>query len=91
MTRGLRRRFRGLAGWMAAGVCASVALLTGSAITPSASGSAARRCWSSGGRTRRRISLVTALTRDMHAVQKSVLASPDWDAFTLDPRPMSAT
>jgi len=78
-------RFRGLAGWMAAGVCASVALLTWF-------GYHAIREWqrSSTLLVERRADaaadlLVTALTRDMHAVQKSVLASPDWDAFTLDP------
>ena len=78
-------RFRGLAGWMAAGVCVSVALLTWF-------GYHAIREWqrSSALLVERRADaaadlLVTALTRDMHAVQKSVLASPDWDAFMLDP------
>jgi signal transduction histidine kinase len=78
-------RFRGLAGWMAAGVCASVALLTWF-------GYHAIREWqrSSTLLVERRADaaadlLVTALTRDMHAVQKSVLASPDWDAFMIDP------
>jgi signal transduction histidine kinase len=70
---------------MAAGVCASVALLTWF-------GYHAIREWqrSSTLLVERRADaaadlLVTALTRDMHAVQKSVLASPDWDTFMLDP------
>jgi signal transduction histidine kinase len=78
-------KVRGLAGWMAAGVCVSVALLTWF-------GYHAIREWqrSSALLVERRADaaadlLVTALTRDMHAVQKSVLASPDWDAFLLDP------
>ena len=85
MTPWIAPRFRGLAGWMAAGVCASVALLTWF-------GYHAIREWqrSSALLVERRADaaadlLVTALTRDMHAVQKSVLASPDWDAFMLDP------
>ena len=85
MMEGIAPRFRGLASWMAAGVCASVALLTWF-------GYHAIREWqrSSTLLVERRADaaadlLVTALTRDMHAVQKSVLASPDWDAFMIDP------
>jgi signal transduction histidine kinase len=81
----IARGFRGLAAWMAAGVCVSVALLTWF-------GYHAIREWqrSSALLVERRADaaadlLVSALTRDMHAVQKSVLASPDWDAFMLDP------
>jgi signal transduction histidine kinase len=78
-------KIRGLAAWMAAGVCVSVALLTWF-------GYHAIREWqhSSALLVERRADaaadrLVTALTRDMQAVQKSVLSSPDWDAFMLDP------
>jgi signal transduction histidine kinase len=78
-------RIRGLAAWMAAGVCVSVALLTWF-------GYHAIREWqrSSSLLVERRADAAaevvgTALTRDMQAVQKLVLSSPDWDAFMLDP------
>ena len=78
-------KIRGLANWMAAGVCVSVALLTWF-------GYHAIREWqrSSSLLVERRADaaadvVVTALTRDMEAVQKLVLSSPDWDVFMLDP------
>ena len=81
----MRPRIRWGAGWMAAGVCVSVAMLTWF-------GYRAVREWqrSSALLVERRAEegaelLVTALTRDMRAVQKSVLSSPDWNAFMLDP------
>jgi signal transduction histidine kinase len=81
----MRPRVRGLPGWMAAGVCVSVVMLTWF-------GYHAVRGWqrSSAQLVERRADeaadlLATALTRDMRAVQKSVLASPDWDTFMLDP------
>jgi len=78
-------KIRGLAAWMAAGVCVSVALLTWF-------GYHAIREWqrSSSLLVERRADaaaevVVTALTRDMQAVQRLVLSSPDWDVFMLDP------
>src|SRR5207244_5162765 len=80
----IRPKVRWLAGWMAAGVCLSVVMLTWF-------GYRAIRQWqrSSALLVERRAEeaadlLVTALTRDMRAVQKSVLPSPDWSAFIRD-------
>lgn len=79
-----RPKSRGLAGWLAAGTCVSVAVLTWF-------GYRAIREWqrSSVLLVERRANeaadlLVTALTRDMHAVQKLVLSSVDLDASMLD-------
>jgi signal transduction histidine kinase len=79
-----RPRIRG-AGWMAAGVCVSVGILTWF-------GYRAIREWqrSSTLLVERHADeaadlLVMALTRDMRAVQKSVLTSPESGVFTLDP------
>ena len=82
----LRTRLgRGLAGWLAAGVCISIALLTWSAYRAIAG-------WerSASQLAERRASeiadlLLTALARDMRGVQNSVLTSPYWDSGTLDP------
>jgi signal transduction histidine kinase len=75
----------GLAGWLAAGVCLSVSLLTWF-------GYRAIREWqrSSAQLVERRANetanlLVTALSHDMYAVQKSVLAAADRGAFALEP------
>ena len=74
----------GIAGWLAAGVCASVAVLT-------VFGYRAIRGWqlTSTLLLEQRTAgaadlLVSALTRDMHAVQRSVLTSTDWDEFDDD-------
>jgi signal transduction histidine kinase len=76
---------RGLAGWLAAGMCLSVSVIAWF-------GYRAVREWrrSSVLLVERRTDeaadlLVTALTHDMRAVQKSVLSSADWDVFMLDP------
>jgi two-component system phosphate regulon sensor histidine kinase PhoR len=76
---------RGLTGWLAAGVCVSIALLTWSAWRAIAG-------WerSAAQLAERRASevadlLLTALARDMRGVQTSVLTSPYWDSGTLDP------
>jgi hypothetical protein len=78
-------RSLGLAGWLAAGVCVSVTMLTWF-------GYRAIREWqrSSVELVQRRANetanlLVTALSHDMYAVQKSVLAAVDRDAFALQP------
>ena len=75
----------GLAGWLAAGVCISVTMLTWF-------GYRAIREWqrSSVELVQRRANetanlLVTALSHDMYAVQKSVLSAVDRDAFSLQP------
>jgi signal transduction histidine kinase len=75
----------GLAGWLAAGVCVSVSLVTWS-------GYRAIREWqrSSVQLVERRANetanlLVSALSHDMYAVQKSVLAAADREAFALTP------
>lgn len=75
----------GSAGWLAAGVCISVSLVTWS-------GYRAIREWqrSSVQLVERRANetanlLVSALSHDMYAVQKSVLAAADRDAFALVP------
>jgi len=72
---------RSLATWMAVGICVSIAVI-------SWSGYRAVREWrrSSALLVERRADeaadlLVTALTHDMRAVQKSVLSSIDWDIF----------
>jgi signal transduction histidine kinase len=74
-------RSLGTAGWLAAGVCISVAVLT-------VFGYRAIRGWqlTSTLLLEQRTAgaadlLVSALTRDMHAVQRSVLTSTDWDEF----------
>jgi signal transduction histidine kinase len=76
---------RGLAGWLAVGMCASVSVLAWF-------GYRAIREWqrSSVLLVERRANeaadlLVKALRRDMHAVHRSVLSSADWNAFMLDP------
>lgn len=81
----LTRVRRGLTGWLAAGVCVSIALLTWF-------GYRAVAGWerSSAQLAERRASevadlLATALSRDMRGVQNSVLASPYFDSVTLDP------
>ena len=78
-------RSRGLAGVLAAGMCVSISVL-------SWFGYRAIREWqrSSMLLVERRTDeaadlLVTALTHDMRAVQKSVLPSADWDVFMLTP------
>ncbi len=75
----------GLAGWLAAGVCVSVSLLTWF-------GYRAIREWqrSSVQLMERRANetanlLVTALSHDMYAVQKSVLSAADRSTFVLEP------
>lgn len=84
MTTQTRAKSRGLASWLASGICVSVAVLTWF-------GYRGIREWqrSSTLLVERRANeaadlLVTALTRDMHAVQKLVLSSVDLDAFLLD-------
>lgn len=76
---------RAVAGWLAVGMCVSISVLTWF-------GYRGIREWqrSSALLVERRANeaadlLVKALTRDMHAVQRSVLSSPDWNAFMLDP------
>ncbi|HEY3885107.1 MAG TPA: HAMP domain-containing sensor histidine kinase, partial [Vicinamibacterales bacterium] len=76
----------GLAGWLAAGVCASIGVLT-------VFGYRAIRGWQTTStqlleqRTAAAADLlVSALTRDMHAVQRSVLVSADWSEVD-DPVP----
>jgi signal transduction histidine kinase len=78
-------RSRGLAGVLAAGMCVSISVL-------SWFGYRAIREWqrSSMLLVERRTDeaadlLVTALTHDMRAVQKSVLPAADWDVFMLTP------
>jgi signal transduction histidine kinase len=78
-------RSLGLAGWLAAGVCISVSVLAWF-------GYRATREWqrSSAELVERRASetanlLVTALAHDMYAVQRSVLAAADREAFALEP------
>lgn len=75
----------GLAGWLAAGVCVSVSMLTWF-------GYRAIREWQSSSvqLVERRANetanlLVTALSHDMYAVQRSVLAAADRQAFVLEP------
>lgn len=79
-----RVKSRIVASWLAAGMCASVAVLTWF-------GYRAIRGWqdSSVLLAERRAAetgnlLVTALTHDMHAVQRSVLSSVDWSLFMQD-------
>lgn len=83
MTRGLVKS-RAVAGWLAVGMCASVAVLTWF-------GYRAIRGWQASAAllVERRASeaaslLVTALTHDMHAVQRSVLLTVDWSLFLQD-------
>src|SRR4051812_9774401 len=78
-------RSRGLAALLAAGMCVSISVIGWF-------GYCAVREWqrSSALLVERRTDeaadlLVTALTHDMRAVQKSVLTSADWDVFMLDP------
>jgi signal transduction histidine kinase len=79
------RRSRGLAGLLATGMCLSISVIAWF-------GYRAVREWqrSSVMLVERRTDeaadlLVTALTHDMRAVQKSVLSSADWDVFMLNP------
>ena len=78
-------RLRGLAGLLAAGMCVSISVIAWF-------GYRAISEWqrSSVLLVERRSDeaadlLVTALTHDMRAVQKSVLSSADWDVFMLNP------
>jgi hypothetical protein len=78
-------RSRGLAALLAAGMCVSISVIGWF-------GYRAVREWqrSSALLVERRTDeaadlLVTALTHDMRAVQKSVLSSADWDEFMLNP------
>jgi signal transduction histidine kinase len=80
----LARLRRGLTGWLAAGVCLSIGLLTWY-------GYRAIAGWerSSAQLAERRASeiadlLLTTLSRDVRGVQSSVLASPYFDSVTLD-------
>src|SRR5580765_7345815 len=76
---------RAFAGWLAAGMCVSLSVITWF-------GWRAVREWqrSSLLLVERRTDeaadlLVTALTHDMRAAQQSILTSADWDVFMLDP------
>lgn len=78
-------RQSGAAGWLVAGLCVSIAVITWF-------GYRAVREWQHSSlllverRTNEAADLLaTALMHDMRAVQKSVLSSADWDVFMLEP------
>ena len=73
-----------LAAWLAAGICVSVALLAGFGFRASREFQRSSRLLVQRRADEAARLLVTALTRDMRAVQASVLPSTTWDEVGLD-------
>jgi signal transduction histidine kinase len=78
----IRRR---LPGWLAAGICISVAILCWLGYRAMIGWERSARLLADRRANQAADLLLTALSRDMRGVQNSVLSSPYWDAFLSDP------
>jgi signal transduction histidine kinase len=76
---------RWLPGWLAAGVCVSVAILSWFGYRAMTGWERSARLLADRRANQTADLLLTALSRDMRGVQHSVLSSPYWDAFMADP------
>ena len=76
---------RWLPGWLAAGVCVSVAILCWFGYRAMIGWERSARLLADRRANQAADLLLTALSRDMRGVQHSVLSSPYWDAFLADP------
>ena len=76
---------RWLPGWLAAGVCVSVAVLCWFGYRAMIGWERSARLLAERRANQAADLLSTALTRDMRGVQSSVLSSAYWDAFMIDP------
>jgi signal transduction histidine kinase len=76
---------RWLPGWLAAGVCISVAMLSWFGYRAMVGWERSARLLADRRANQAADLLLTALSRDMRGVQISVLSSPYWDAFLADP------
>jgi signal transduction histidine kinase len=76
---------RWLPGWLAAGVCISVAMLSWFGYRAMVGWERSARLLADRRANQAADLLLTALSRDMRGVQNSVLSSPYWDAFLADP------
>jgi signal transduction histidine kinase len=76
---------RWLPGWLAAGVCVSVAVLSWFGYRAMIGWERSARLLAERRANQAADLLLTGLSRDMRGVQSSVLSSPYWDAFMADP------
>lgn len=76
---------RWLPGWLAAGVCVSVAILCWLGYSAMVGWERSARLLADRRANQAADLLLTALSRDMRGVQHQVLSSPYWDAFLADP------
>ena len=76
---------RWLPGWLAAGVCVSVAVLSWFGYRAMIGWERSARLLAERRAHQAADLLLTGLSRDMRGVQNSVLSSPYWDAFMADP------
>lgn len=76
---------RWLPGWLAAGVCVSVAILCWLGYSAMVGWERSARQLADRRANQAADLLLTALSRDMRGVQHQVLSSPYWDAFLADP------
>jgi signal transduction histidine kinase len=76
---------RWLPGWLAAGVCVSVAVLSWFGYRAMTGWERSAHLLADRRANQAADLLLTALARDMRGVQHSVLSSPYWDAFMADP------
>ena len=76
---------RWLPGWLAAGVCVSVAILCWFGYRAMIGWERSARLLADRRANQAADLLLTALSRDMRGVQHQVLSSPYWDAFLADP------
>jgi signal transduction histidine kinase len=76
---------RWLPGWLAAGICISVAILCWLGYRAMTGWERSARLLADRRANQAADLLLTALSRDMRGVQHQVLSSPYWDAFLADP------